>query len=301
MIEEPGVRMSRLPLIQMKQRMAPAPEAVVETRPGPAPLKSGHTRLCGVPMACLDFAGLCEQVDARIRSRTPGFIVTPNVDHICMYHRNPALRAAYADAFLALPDGTPLMWAARLLRRPLGEKLSGSDLVPWLCAHAAEREHRVFFFGAAEGIAAKAAENLKKRHPSLNIAGAYCPPLGFEKDPDANAAALDAIRNASPDLLFVALGAPKQELWMHRHYQALGVPVCLGIGAALDFAAGHIRRAPRLVQHIGLEWLWRLCREPRRLWRRYLIEDSYFAVLMWRDIRETLKAAGSHRSSRPTG
>ena len=260
-----------------------------------------HTHLCGVPMACLDFAKLCEVIDSRVRAGAPGFGVTPNVDHICMYHRNPALRAAYADAFVALPDGTPLMWAARLLRRPVKEKLSGSDLVPWLSAHAAEQGHRVFFFGAADGVAAMAAENLQRQYPSLRVAGTYSPPLGFEKDPEAAAAAVAAIQEASPDLLFVALGAPKQELWLHQHYEALGVPVCFGIGAALDFAAGNVKRAPRPIQRIGLEWFWRLCQEPRRLWRRYLIEDAYFAVLIWREIRGKLKTPEINRPSPPEG
>ena len=251
------------------------------------PDKPGHERVCGVPVARMDFQDLCMAIGERIQQRAPGFIVTPNVDHICLFHRRADIRAAYREAFLALPDGVPLLWAARFLGRPLKEKLSGSDLVPMLSAWAAEEGHSVFCFGAAEGVAEKAARKLREQYPGLEVAGCYSPPVGFERDPVENERAMNAIRSASPDICFVALGCPKQELWLLRHSKDLGVPVSLGIGAGLDFVAGKVRRAPRCVQRIGLEWLWRLLQEPRRLWRRYLVEDALFLSLVWRDFRGT--------------
>lgn len=234
-----------------------------------------------------------EEVRTRIGDRLalgePGYVVTPNVDHVCRFQRDAALREAYADAFLVLSDGMPVLWASWLLGKPLCAKVSGSDLVPLLCEFAAQRGHSVFFFGAAEGVAEEAADNLCRRYPDLQVAGVYCPPMGFHEDPAENAKALEMIRSAAPDICFVALGAPKQEIWMRRHCRGMGAKVSLGIGAALDFAAGRRRRAPVWMQNWGLEWLWRLAMEPRRLWRRYLLDDPYFLVLVWREWRKSAK------------
>ena len=262
---------------------APSPEGE-----GSVPNKPAHEMVCGVPVARMSFHDLCMALGDRIRQRRPGFLVTPNVDHVCLFHRRADIRAAYREAFLALPDGIPLLWAARLLGRPLEEKLSGSDLVPSLSEWAAKEGYSVFCFGAAEGVAEKAARKLQEQYPGLKVAGVYSPPVGFEHDPVENRRAIAAIRNAKPDICFVALGCPKQELWLLEHYKDIGVPVSLGIGAGLDFVAGKVRRAPRCVQRIGLEWLWRLLQEPRRLWRRYLVEDALFLSLVWRDFRGTL-------------
>ena len=228
-------------------------------------------------------------ISQRIERREPAYIITPNVDHVCRYHRDETFRAAYADAFMALPDGTPIIWASVLLGSPLREKLSGSDLVPLLSELAAERGYSVFYFGAAKGIAEEAAARLTARFPALRVVGAYGPPYGFEKDPEQNAEAIRRLREAQPDLCFFALGSPKQEFWMHRHYLEYGAGVSLGIGAGLDFAAGRLKRAPAWVQNLGLEWVWRLCLEPRRLWRRYLVDDMLFFVLFWREFRKRFR------------
>ncbi len=240
----------------------------------------------GIAIADVSLGELFGIVDQRIEAGASGYIVTPNIDHICVLRQNTQLRRAYEDAFLALPDGMAVMWAARLLGRPLRQKLSGSDLVPWLAEHASKQGHRVFFFGAAPGVAEEAARKLEARFPELEVAGAYSPPLGFEQDPALNKAAIERVRKAQPDICFIALGSPKQEIWMHEHYSALDVPVCLGIGAAIDFAAGKVRRAPVILQRSGLEWLWRLCQEPRRLWRRYLVQDLRFIPIFLREFRK---------------
>jgi len=181
------------------------------------------------------FTEACEEIDARIESRNPGFIITPNVNLVCTYHRSPEFRRVYHRAFLWLPDGTPLMWSAKLAGRPLGEKLSGSDMVPRLSEYAARKGHSIFLFGALDHSAETAAQRLRQRFPDLKIAGVYQPPLGFHQDPEQNAAAIAAIRDARPDILFVALGSPKQEVWAHDHLEQLGVPVVMGVGADIDF------------------------------------------------------------------
>lgn len=241
-------------------------------------------RLFDLPICDLTFTELCEQISQRIQTRKPGYVVTPNVDHVCRYHRNPDFRAAYDHATHVVVDGMPLLWFSRLFGRPLREKLSGSDLLPMLSAYAAEKGHSVYYLGAAEGVADEVALRLGKAYPGLRVAGTYSPPFGFEKDPAANEEILRRLREARPDICFVALGSPKQEIWLHRNHEASGVPVMLGVGAAFDFVAGRIRRAPVWMQNAGLEWCWRLACEPRRLAWRYLVDDSYFFVVLWRHV-----------------
>lgn len=237
----------------------------------------------GMAISNVTFEEVCGRIAQRVARRDPGFVVTPNVNHVCLNHRDPAFREAYREAFLALPDGKPVMWASRLFGVPLQQKLSGSDMVPRLTRFAAGRGFSVFFFGGSPGTAERAAEILQRENPGLRVAGCHFPPFGFETDPELSAAAVEAVRAAAPDICFVALGSPKQELWMRDRHRECGVPVCIGVGASFDFISGRIRRAPRWLQEIGFEWLWRLIMEPRRLWRRYLVEDSFFLLLLWRE------------------
>ena len=240
--------------------------------------------LFGISMSNITFDDLIALMAHRITTREPGYIVTPNVDHICRYQRDERFRNAYANAFLTIPDGVPILWASKLLGKPLKEKLSGSDLVPMLAEEFAERGYSVFFLGAKEGVAQEAADRLCKRFPALRVAGVYAPPMNFGVDNTLNDETLRRLKEAAPDICFVALGSPKQEYWMHDCASRSGVPVMLGIGAGLDFIAGVSQRAPRWVQRCGLEWFWRLVHEPRRLWKRYLIEDQLFVVLLAREI-----------------
>ncbi|MEX2016719.1 MAG: WecB/TagA/CpsF family glycosyltransferase [Candidatus Hydrogenedentales bacterium] len=245
-------------------------------------------RLFGVDMHSVTLEDVFSVIDAQIKAQRPSYIVTPNVDHICRLQYDAVFQQAYRASVLSLPDGVPIIWASHFFRKPLQQKISGSDLVYWLSEHAARRGHRVFFFGAPPGVAQDAARRLRKRYPGLRVAGAYCPPLGFEQLAHQSAAALDANRAPQPAICLVALGTPKQELWMHDSHRELGVPVLLGIGAGLDFVCGTAKRAPRLMQRMGLEWLWRLCHDPRRLAPRYLMHDSQFLLLLlheWRKAR----------------
>lgn len=223
------------------------------------------------------------QVDCMVAARQPSFIVTPNIDHVVRLGQDAEFQRAYARAALVVCDSTPLLWASRLLGVPLRQKLSGSDLVDWLSAHAARAGHRVFLLGAAPGVADEARTILTTRYPGLQIVGVYSPPLGFERDLEESTRIAALVKALRPDLCFVALGSPKQEKWMAGHVQACEVPVMLGIGAGLDFVTGRFRRAPRWMQRCGLEWLWRLCSDPRRLFKRYVIDDSRFVLLLFRE------------------
>lgn len=209
----------------------------------------------------------------------PRYAVTPNAHHIVEINKNRELRRIYEGADLVLPDGVSLLWASRLLGTPLRERVAGSDLFPRLCAAAAEYGYRVFLLGGEPGVASKAAEQLKRRHPGLRIVGFYSPQFGFESCPEENERIVRMTRESRPDILFVALGFPKQELWIYRYARACRVSIAIGVGAAFDFAAGTRRRAPRWMQRVGLEWLFRLLQEPRRLWYRYLVLGPQFALL----------------------
>jgi len=235
-------------------------------------------------VTCEEFFAL---IDARIREGQYGYVVTPNVDHICLRQRHEGFRKAYDGAWLVLCDGMPLLWAARLLGKPLREKLSGSDLIIWLSGHAARKGYPVFLFGAKEGVGAEAAEKLRAIHPELKIAGVYSPPFDFQLDPEANAEAKRRLKESGASIVYVALGCPKQEVWLQEHGPDCGVPVMLGVGGSFEFVSGRVPRAPVWMQKSGLEWIWRLCQEPRRLWKRYLVDDMLFVKLFLKEFAAT--------------
>lgn len=230
----------------------------------------------------LSFDGALDAITTRIAAGAGGYVVTPNVDHVCLAEVDANLRDAYRDATLSLVDGMPLLWLARALGNPLPEKISGSDLIRPLMARAAERRWRVYFLGGKPGVGAKAAAVLQQDYPGLNIVGMDSPPLGFERDPAQAELAIAKLRAASPELVLVALGCPKQELWMHQFVHAYAPALALGIGASLDFIAGEVKRSPAWMSRIGLEWLYRLLQEPRRMASRYLVRDRAIVRIAWR-------------------
>ncbi len=223
-----------------------------------------------------------QAIDSLIQENRNAYVVTPNVDHIVQLERGGELCRVYKEADLILTDGKPLIWIARWYGTPIKEKISGSDLFPRLCELAAGKGYRMFFLGAAEGVAAKAASNLSRRFAGLNVAGTYSPPFGFEKDPDEAEKIKDMIQSAKPHILIVGLGCPKQELFILHNREKLGVPVSLGLGASLDFEAGTVRRAPRWMADHGLEWLFRITQDPKRMAKRYLIDDQKIIGLAWK-------------------
>ena len=214
-----------------------------------------------------------EAIDLLIKEDKCAYVVTPNVDHIVQLETNKELQDVYKNAALILTDGKPLLWIAKWYGTPIKEKISGSDLFPLLCDMAAKKGYKMFFLGAGEGIAAKAAANLADQYKGLQVVGTYSPPIGFEN----NSAELEhietMIRKVSPDILIVGLGCPKQEKFMYHHCKELGVPISLGLGASFDFEAGNIKRAPKWMANHGLEWFFRITQDPKRMANRYLIDD----------------------------
>lgn len=236
----------------------------------------------------VDVVGFDEAIDAideLVAARRGGYVVTPNVDHVVLAESDPGLRAAYAGASLSLADGMPLLWISRAMGHPLPEKVSGSDLIRPVAQRAAREGWRVYLLGAAPGVGAMAAERLRAENPGLVVAGVDAPPLGFERDPAQLGAVIARANAAAPDVVFVALGCPKQELFMASQARELAPAVLLGIGASLDFVAGTIRRAPRWMSRAGLEWLFRLSQDPKRLAHRYLVRDRAIAKIVWRMMR----------------
>jgi N-acetylglucosaminyldiphosphoundecaprenol N-acetyl-beta-D-mannosaminyltransferase len=226
------------------------------------------------------------------------YVVTPNVDHAVLIQDHAELQAAYTDASLVLADGAPIVLASRLLGQRLPERVAGSDLVPRLF-DATREPLRVFLLGAAPGVAETAAAKIHHRWSGVQVVGTYCPPLGFERSHLENARILSAIAVANPDLLVVGLGAPKQELWVHRHRDQLRAKVALCAGATIDFLAENRRRSPVWMRGVGLEWLHRVWCEPRRLAARYARDVWVFPMLVWREWR---RVTGSRNSKKlPTG
>lgn len=212
-------------------------------------------------------------IDNIIKQNKNAYVVTPNVDHIVQLEAGGEICEVYKNADLILTDGKPLLWISKWYGTPIKEKISGSDLFPKLCQMAAEKGYMMFFLGAAEGVAAKAAENLMKKYPGLNVVGTYSPPYGFEKDAAEMQKITEMIREKRPHILVVGLGCPKQEKFILNNREQLGVPISLGLGASLDFEAGNIKRAPRWMANNGLEWLYRITQDPKRLAKRYLVDD----------------------------
>lgn len=214
-----------------------------------------------------------QAIDLLIKENKGSYVVTPNVDHIVKLETSKELQAVYKNASLILTDGKPLLWIAKWYGTPIKEKISGSDLFPFLCKMAAEKGYKMFFLGAAEGVAAKAAKNLVNRYKGLQIVGTYSPPFGFEKDIGEMAKIKAMIKEAKPQILIVGLGCPKQEKFMYHHCKELCVPISLGLGGSFNFEAGDIKRAPKWMSNHGLEWVFRITQDPKRMAKRYLVDD----------------------------
>lgn len=222
------------------------------------------------------------EIDRLVVNNEKSYIVTPNVDHIVKLEKDKELKQVYENAALVLADGKPLIWISKLYKNPIKEKISGSDLFPLMCEMAANKKYSMFFLGAAEGVANRAAYNLKQKYNELNVVGTYSPPYGFEKNDKEIERIIRMINDAKPDILIVGLGCPKQEKFIYRYKEQLNVPLSLGLGASLDFEAENIKRAPKWMANHGLEWLYRMMQDPKRLIKRYLIDDVEIIKLIWK-------------------
>jgi N-acetylglucosaminyldiphosphoundecaprenol N-acetyl-beta-D-mannosaminyltransferase len=220
----------------------------------------------------VDFAEAVARLRAFLASGVSRQVVTVNLDFLSLAERDPHFRDTINRADLAVADGMPVVWLSRLMGQPLPERIAGVELVDACCRLAAERGLGVYLLGAAPNVAKVAARRMEALYPGLRVVGHYSPPFG-QLQPQENQAIVRRIKQAAPAFLFVALGAPRQDLWIRAHLEQLQVPVCMGVGCVLDLMAGQVSRAPAWMRRAGLEWAYRLAQEPRRLWRRYLLQD----------------------------
>ena len=234
-----------------------------------------RVRVGALAVDVLDRQQALEAIVRLVREGRGGTVFTPNVDHVVQAEHDVTFREAYGRAALSLVDGMPVMWAARWLGTPLPEKLSGSDMFEPLVERAAAENLKIALVGGGPGVAERAAENLRQRLPNLQIVATLSPRIGLTAT-DEERACVERLAKVKADLIFVCFGAPKQELFSDRNRQLLAPAVLIGFGAVVDFAAGTVPRAPAWMSRSGLEWAYRLGREPRRLAARYLLRDPEF-------------------------
>jgi N-acetylglucosaminyldiphosphoundecaprenol N-acetyl-beta-D-mannosaminyltransferase len=240
--------------------------------------------ILGVPIDDLSMQEAIERLEEFIKiGRATGKshqIATVNADFVVNSLHDPELRRILQESDMATADGMPLVMGARMLGVQLSGRVTGADLVPALAERAARKGYSVYMLGARPGVAVRAAKILQSRYPGLNIVGVVSPPNTSVLEMDRSV--LDAVKAAHPDILLVAFGNPKQEKWISMYARELSVPICIGIGGTLDMIAGITKRAPVWMQQAGLEWLYRLLQEPRRLWKRYVLDMAYFGYFFVR-------------------
>ncbi len=249
----------------------------------------------GVPLHPLTYTQTIDLVDALIQDRRPSYFVTANLNTVMLAQNSPPLREAAREAAFVVADGISLVWVASSKGRGVPERVTGSDLIYGLSELAARKGYGVFLLGGPEGVSDAAAARLKERYPGLRVVGTACPPhraLSPQEQEDL----LATIRAAHPDLLFVAFGQPKGEVWIREHYQELGIPVSVQVGASIDFVAGRIRRAPLWVQRIHMETPFRILQEPRRLTPRYTRNALFLIRMLGRDAWDKLRGRGEPRN-----
>jgi len=249
------------------------------------PMSRRRVRIGELHVDPVTFDQALERIAELVGRREGGVVFTPNVDHVVKAETNAAFRRAYERADLCLADGTWILWASRALREPLPGKVSGSDLLVPLAKFAAERRWRVYILGGGPGVAEQAGQRVSGEF-GVDVVGSDAPVVHSDGSTDRATRTVEQIRAAQPDIVLVAFGAPKQELWIDRFADSIAPAVAIGIGGSLDFLTGRVRRAPAWMSRAGLEWAFRLAQEPRRMWRRYLIEDPRFLAIVARTLRE---------------
>ena len=214
-----------------------------------------------------------QSIENMIVSKKKSYIVAINVDVVMKIENDAYLKKITDQADMVLVDGKPLVWIAKWQKKPIKAKISGSDLIPILCKRASKKCFSVFIIGGKDGVAEKAKQNLERDMPGIKIVGTYAPPIGFEKDDVEINKIKDMISRVHPDILIACFGCPKQEKWIYENYKKYDATVSICAGATVDFIAGNINRAPKWMSNHGLEWFYRFLQEPKRMFKRYFIDD----------------------------
>jgi N-acetylglucosaminyldiphosphoundecaprenol N-acetyl-beta-D-mannosaminyltransferase len=244
--------------------------------------KTEWVNVLGFPITKLNLDGFVSRLEEFVASRKPHYVAMVNVAKLVKMRSDKELAESVLSAALVGADGVPLVWVSRLFGTPLPGRVNGTDLMYRLLERANEKNYRIFFFGATEEALEKVLEVVRKQYPGVQIAGSQHGYFAAAEE----LAIVQKIRNAQPDILFIAFGTPKKELWVKKYMSAMGVPLIHGVGGSFDVLAGVIPRAPLWMQRAGLEWLFRLCQEPRRMWRRYLTTNTvFFMLILWEWLR----------------
>ena len=249
-------------------------QAIPQSTGGPR-----RVNILGVGVSAINMAQALNVIEGWIAQRQAHYVCVTGVHGIVESQGNNSLQRVHNAAGLVTPDGMPLVWLARLHGLEHVERVYGPDLMLALCHRSISKGYRHFLYGGAEGVPDRLANRLKRRYPGLRIVGSYSPPFRPLTD-EEDKQTVQAINEANPDVVWIGLSTPKQERWMAEHIGRLTAPVLVGVGAAFDFHSGLKRQAPRWMQRSGLEWLFRLANEPRRLWRRYLVNNPLFTLLV---------------------
>lgn len=226
-------------------------------------------------------------IEQMIKNDKKSYVIAINVDVVMKIENDLYLKQIVDKADMVLVDGKPLVWISKLHGKPLKAKISGSDLVPHLCEVAAQKKYTIFIIGGKEGIAEQAKQKLKAKLPGIQIVGTYAPPFGFENDKKELDKINHIISDTHPDLLIVCFGCPKQEKWIYENISKYDAKVSVCAGATVDFLAGNINRAPRWMSDHGLEWFYRFLQEPKRMFKRYFIDDIQIVKLIIKYRRNT--------------
>lgn len=239
-----------------------------------------RVNILGTSVSTYDLPQTVNEIKSAIKSNQKIRISVTPVNCILWARENASLRTIYNSADFTTADGVPLVWASRILGNPIQGRVTGLDLLPEFARVSAKENFSFFFLGAAEGVGEQLGNKLQKEYPGLRIAGVYSPPYRKKFNSKENREMIHRINKVQPDVLWVSLTAPKQDYWIFENFNKLNVKVAIGVGAAFDVVAGNIPRSPRWMQKAGLEWLYRFIKEPKRLFRRYIIEAPKFIPLV---------------------
>ena len=245
----------------------------------------------GIRIDNLTSQEILDRVDKCITKKKPCQIVGVNVDQALRVIEDPYSHKIFDDAEIVFTDGKPIIWMSKWLKRPIVEKVSGPDLMLMLCERAAQRKYKIYLLGCAEGVAANAAKKLEEMYPGLQCVGTYSPPFGFEKDPVEMEKIITMLRESHADQLFVGMGSPQQDIFIYENMEKYQIPVSYSMGAAIDFIGGSVKRAPKWMSDIGLEWFHRMIQNPKRLVKRYLVDDRRI-LKYYREFKKKERAAG---------
>ena len=236
-------------------------------------MKNNRVPFMGIYIDNMDANEIAEHVFECVEKRTPVQVVGVNVDQIVTVNKNATSMRIFLDAEIVFIDGKPIKWMCNLLGRYVKARITGPDLMEFICKKGAPRGLTIFLLGAGPGVADKCGKILEEKYPGIHAVGSYSPPFGFQNDKAELQKINTMLKESGADLLFVGMGSPKQDIFIYENMKEYGIPVSFSMGAALDFIAGNVKRAPRWMVRCGLEWVHRISQNPKRLWKRYLVTD----------------------------